>query len=51
MANANVDTEYNMNDDDDDGKQIPLLLVVHRSLSIDPPHVTSPALKLGQIYG
>ena len=52
MANANVDTEYNMNDDDDDdGKQIPLLLRVHRSLGIDPPHVTSPALKLGQIYG
>ena len=47
MANANIDTEYNMNDDD--GKQIPLLLVVHRSLGIDPPHVTSPALKLGQI--
>ena len=46
MANANIDTEYNMNDDD--GKQIPLLLVVHRSLGIDPPHVTSPALKLGQ---
>ena len=47
MANANIDNEYNMNDDD--GKQIPLLLVVHRSLGIDPPHVTSPALKLGQI--
>ena len=47
MANANVDTEYNMNDDDDDGKQIPLL--VHRSLGIDPPHVTSPALEIGQI--
>ena len=50
MADANIKTEYNMNDDDD-GKQIPLLLVVHRSLVIDPPHVTSPALKLGQIYG
>ena len=50
MADANIDTEYNMNDDDD-GKQIPLLLVVHRSLVIDPPHVTSPALKLGQIHG
>ena len=49
MADANIDTEYNMNDDD--GKQIPLLLVVHRSLVIDPPHVTSPALKLGQIHG
>ena len=47
MADANIDTESNMNDDD--GKQIPLLLVVHRSLGIDPPHVTSPALKLGQI--
>ena len=50
MADANIDTEYNMNDDDD-GKQIPLLLVVHRSLVIDPPHVTSLALKLGKIYG
>ena len=49
MADANIDTESNMNDDD--GKQIPLLLVVHRSLGIDPPHVTSPALKLGQIHG
>ena len=49
MADANIDTESNMNDDD--GKQIPLLLVVHRSLVIDPPHVTSPALKLGQIHG
>ena len=49
MADANIDTESNMNDDD--GKQIPLLLVVHRSLGIDPPHVTSPALKLGQIQG
>ena len=47
MADANIDTGSNMNDDD--GKQIPLLLVVHRSLGIDPPHVTSPALKLGQI--
>ena len=47
MADANIDTESNMNDDD--GKQIPLLMVVHRSLGIDPPHVTSPALKLGQI--
>ena len=51
MANANVATEFNMNDDDDDGKQNPLLLVVHRSLGIDSPHVTSPALEIGQIQG
>ena len=37
--------------DDDDFEEFPLVAAIHRSLGIDPPHVTSPALKLGQIYG